>query len=190
MNMKYYVNNEKKSALVRQLFNGSLRQTLMRYVACALAAFAVLNALFNVIYYRTPGALPASQFALCIFLLAASFVLYGTTLFAAYKRVRDYSYRKDELLELGDRKLRYSYYDAHSHMIVQFEIPISELHNVERHVRMPLWRLTGEFELKLTFKDLPEEAPAVTTAPGLMLGDYFEGIDDLQESLSGLRGGQ
>ena len=154
------------------------------------AAFAVLNALFNLICYRTPGALPAAQFALCIGLLAASFALYAGTLYSAYKRVRNYSVRENELLELGDRKLRYSYYDAHSHMIVQYEIPISELHNIERHARMPLWRLTGDFELKLFFGDRTDESPAVTTTPGLLLGDYFEGVDDLCKSLSDLRNGR
>ena len=183
--MRYHVNQNKKSLLEEQAFRGSESQILQRDLCFALMGFAVLMGQILQIVHR-PGsglAMSAVNFALCMFLLGGSLLFYVYILFKAYRRARDYSKRAQEVLSLTDRLLCYSYIDTRTKMKVEFEIPISSLQKVERHSQMPLWKLTGEFELRISDPHAPDVTPSVFDMPCLLLGDYFDGAEDLPERL-------
>lgn len=183
--MQYQVNQNKKSALEQQAFRGNSAQVMQRGVCFAFMAFAVLFGEIMQILYRPGSALsmPAEQFALCMLLLGSSLLFYIYTLAAAYRRAKDISNRAQEALSLTDSLLCYSYVDARSRLKIEYRLPLSELRKVERHAQMALWRLTGEFELRISSPDFPDDEPAVTTLSHLMLGDYFDGTEDLFERL-------
>ena len=181
--MQYHVNQNKKAALQEQAFHGTGMQAVQRNVSQALLALALLDAMVCILLYRPENPMPTERFALCMCLLGGSLLFYAYMLFCAFRRVRLYSKRDREELSLTDRFLRYSYLNTGTKLRVEYEIPIAEVRQVERHQSMALWCLTGDFEMRVSKPDAPDDDPAVLNMPCLLLGDYFDGAEDMLKQL-------
>ena len=176
--MQYYVNKEKKNALEHLLFRGTPRQRIVRHTSIALVIAAVEICLAILSVCRYYGAsLSAPLFAGMLLLLGGALVFYFKTLRDAYKRRHNYADRAEEEISLNAHYLRYSYLNSKTGLKYEFFVPLAALERVEHHPRIPVFRLTGEFEAKISSTKLPEVERSDIPLPWLIIGDYFEGLD-------------
>lgn len=175
--MQYFVNNDKKSALVHALFRGGARHVKQKLISIALVVFSIVNAGVFTFWMLPEGFMPTAEFILCLLLLAAAFTVYASTLLSAYGRSGRYTHRTEESITVNGQTLIYSYRDDCDGLRFVYRIPLSRLTAVERHPRFALYALDGPMECRVTDPNDPDDEGDVRQRDWLELGDYFEGID-------------
>ncbi len=175
--MQYFVNKDKKSALVHALFRGGAQHRRQKLISLALVVFSIVNAFIFTFWMLPNGFLPTAEFILCLLLLAAAFTVYASTLLSAYGRSGRYTHRTEESITVNGQTMIYSYRDETDGMRFVYSIPLSRLTAVARHPRFALYTLDGPIECRVTAPDDPDDEIAVRERDWLELGDYFEGLD-------------